>query len=142
MNISKTKGNSKFKKYVVPFIIIPLIMAIGVTAYFIYSQVALNSSTDHNIDFIISHMNSAGTLIDYQNEIDCKSIDDLKLFTNDKKYKITYGKLDLEWKTEEDLLTKLNIDRLERIGIKIYRDKETQRLRFFWRGEEIERWVR
>lgn len=129
------------EKKIIIYFAVPIIFMLAISFYYLNYNGILDGSTNTNINFIIDHLNNVGDIVDYKNEIDCKSIEDIKLFVKDDTYKIEFGKIQLEWGSEEELMNVDLLNKLERIGIKIYRDEKTGELRFFYKGEELERWV-
>ena len=135
----KGKRDSKAMVFVT-VVIIPVILFIIMYLFFAgWSGVSI-ASTDNNIAFIEEHINSRGVLVDYQDEIGVKSIDDIKLFVKEDTVTIHFGRIVMTW-TIADFCSEETGEKLRRIGITRYRDKETGRLRVFWGEEEIERWV-
>ena len=125
---------------VIKFIFV--LVAIVAVSYFAYLKLGgdVGSSREKGFEFIERHINSNGELKDITNDIGVRSYEDIKLFIKDDFVKIEYGKVALKWKLE-DFTKKENLDRLKRIGIDVYRDKDSGRLRVFYKGEELERWV-
>lgn len=127
-------------KRVIRFIIIPiLLLALSFVGYKFYGKITLDS-TANTVTFIQKHRNNSGMIVDYNNEIGVESIDDIKLFVTDKKIKIQFGYLTMTWKPK-DFVSAENRELLKKIGITMYKDKETGRLKVYYNGEEIVRWV-
>lgn len=122
------------------FIIIPIIFAIGISAYLYLNEDVKLQANDENINFILEHMNSSGVLVDYYEEISVKSVEDLKFFVEGDKVRLDFGKITMKWYLK-DFVSPENQEKLGKIGIRMYKDKDTGRLRVFWHEDEIERWV-
>ena len=98
-------------------------------------------STERNLKFIADHVNSSGRLIDYTGEICVRSADDIKLYVDDnKKVKIKFGKIDLEWNWDDFLSQDID-SILDICGITRVINKKTGRLQVFYKGKELERWA-
>jgi len=123
-------------KFIIPCFLCLVIVVCG----FYFNAYTQKSSNFTSIEFIHEHFNNAGKLLDYQNEIGVKDIDDIKLFVKDKNVKIEFGFIKLDW-TMEEFLTEEVQKALEKIYITCRRDKETGRLRVFYKGQELQRWV-
>lgn len=126
--------NNIFKFVVMPI----LIFGLGLGVWFQYTG-AFYGSTEDNIKFIQSHLNSSGKLVDLQDEISVKGVDDIKFFFGDK-VEIHFGEVLLRWKKDE-FLTKEVQKELNKIGITIKVNKKTNKLHLFYHGEEVQRWV-
>jgi len=118
-----------------------LVIIVGIS-YFAYTKLGgdVGASREKGFEFIEKHINSSGELKDITNDIGVKSYEDIKLFIKDDSVKIEYGRVALKWKLE-DFAKKENLDRLRGIGIDVYRDKDTGKLRVFYKGDELERWI-
>lgn len=129
------------KNNVWKFVLAPaVVMIIGSALWFFYYTVVVNA-TDRNMQVILDHMNSAGVIVDIQNEIAVNGVEDLKLYVTDKEIEIEFGRLTLEW-TPEVFAQPETQQKLSMIGItyKVY--GEPKKLHVFWHDEEIERWVK
>ena len=116
--------------------------AIGAIWYYA-SLKATYGLTAKNIGYIREHINGRGEIVDWQNNIGVKGIDDIKLFRDEKAaITIQYGKIELNWKRLEDFLDKDNLDRLKQIMITVKKSKSTGEIKIYWRDEEVEPWVR
>ena len=123
------------------FVLPTLFIAAGFI-YFLLTQINTYGKTDHSIEFIAEHINSRGDIVDWQNEIDVKGLEDIKLFTDNGKVTIEYGKITLNWKSMDEFLAEDNVRNLERILITIRRNRETGKIKLYWKGEEMQKWVR
>lgn len=99
-----------------------------------------DNATQESIAFIREHFNNGGKLIDYNNEINVTELNDIKLFVDDKDVRIDFGSIRLEWSLSE-FVEEENLKALETIFIEVRRDKDTGKLRVFYKGKEIRRWV-
>ena len=88
---------------------------------------------------ILGKMNYKNELVDYDNEIGVKSIDDLAFSVKDGKIYLYYGKVVMELGKKE-LVDDKFMEGLERIGIKIKKSKNGKYKITYW-GDEIQRWV-
>lgn len=127
-------------KRVFRFAIIPLVLLITVLLYGYMNKKIEYDATAGNIEFIAEHFNGYGKLIDYYGEIDVKDISDVKLFVTDDDITIKFGKINLIWTLENFVTTDVQ-NALNKIHIQAFRDKTTGKIRVFYKGEEIERWV-
>lgn len=127
-------------KKTIKVVLFPFVLLLIVLAYWYFTQYVSISSTNKNIEFIREHFNAKGELIDYQNELNVKSMDDIKLFVKDNKVQIDFGNVKLKW-TAAQFVAAENIKALESIYITAYKDKKTNRLRVYYKGQEIQRWV-
>lgn len=137
--MSKTKRKNVGSN-LMGFVLLPIIFAmIGFGIWYFYGN-ASERTTTSSIDFIRRHMNNQGRLIDYNGEIKVETVEDIKLFVTEKKIKIKFGKIDLVWKAKDFELPETK-EALAKIGITMDRDPKTERLRVYYRGEELTRWV-
>ena len=123
-------------------IIIPIIAFIAI--YFGFNEwtgLSTGSTNTKNIEYIASHINGQGKIVDYQNNLGAKSAEDIKLYVEGNEVTIHFGRIVLEWKME-DFVTQEVGDELKKIHITRYRDEETGKLRVFWQGEELVRYVK
>lgn len=126
-----------FKK----FVIFPILCVVGISVYIYLNSQVEYVATDANIDFIREHMNSAGTIIDYYNEICVKNVEDIKAFIKDDKVTIEFGKISLTWELKDFVTTEVQ-ERLKSIGITVFKDSVNKdMIRIFWNGEEVTRWA-
>lgn len=130
---------SSMKKFI-RFMIIPVICALVISVYFYFSEDISLKANEANVNFILEHMNSNGVIIDYYEEISVDSVEDIRLFVEGEKVKIDFGKITMKWYLK-DFVSPENQELLGKIGIRMFKDKETGRLRVFWGEDEIERWV-
>lgn len=94
------------------------------------------------VDVIGSHIGANGELVDYHDDIGVRSIEDIGYKTGDKGVMyLCYGKVEIEL-TPELLAEKKMAEKLKKIGIEAFRNKETGKIFFEYRGEKIEEWVR
>ena len=129
------------KSMLVSLAVTLVILALG-TALFCKKWYGLEKiSTDTNIEYILEHIGTNGKLVDFQNEIGVKSIEDFRLYEEGNKITLYYGKIILTW-DKADLVLPDNLAKLKSIGISVCKDTVTNRLVFLWQGQEIERWVK
>lgn len=130
------------KKFLKGFslILIPAILFIAVMYFYEVKQDINKSSTKDSIEYISKHFNASGKLIDYQNDLGVKTVEDIKFFLKGDKVEIHFGKILLNWRLK-DFVSKENQEELKKVFINIYRDAKTGKIRVFYKGEEVERWV-
>lgn len=114
-------------------------LLVGIAWYFTSNSISENA-TDNSIEYIASHTNSAGNLVDYTGDIGVKSIDDIRLYITENQVKIKYGKIDLTFTPDGFMADKYTIP-LERIGITRQINKKTQLIEVFYHGVLLERWA-
>lgn len=110
---------------------------LGIIGYWYINNNTENSSYNM-LNHIVSKMNYKNELVDYDNEIGVKSIDDLAFTLKDGKILLYYGKVTLELGKQE-LADDKFIDGLAKIGIKIMKKNGKYKITYW--GEEIDRWV-
>ena len=110
---------------------------LGIIGYWYINNNTENSSYNM-LNHIVSKMNYKNELVDYDNEIGVKSIDDLAFTLKDGKILLYYGKVTLELGKQE-LADDKFIDGLAKIGIKIIKKNGKYKITYW--GEEIDRWV-
>ena len=116
-----------------------IFLGIGTYAYMNYAGM-LTGSTEDNIKYIRSHINSQGKLVDLEDEIDVDSVEDIKLFFGDE-VEIHFGEVLLKWEKDE-FLTEQTKAALAEIGIELKVNNKTNKLHLFYHGEEIKRWIK
>ena len=137
--MSKRKRKNKGSN-LIGFFILPIIFAaIGFGIWYFYGGTS-EMTTTSSIEFIRRHMNSQGKIIDYNGEIKAETIEDIKLFITKKQVKIKFGKIDLTWKLQDFELPETK-EELKKIGITMDSDPKTDKIRVYYRGEELTRWV-
>jgi hypothetical protein len=117
-----------------------LALAVAAVAYWFIEANIQSDSNIKMIDFIAEHYNSKGELIDYFDEIGCSGIDDIHFTVKGDDVRLFFGDITMEW-SSKDFVTEETQKQLEKIYIKMYKDKETGKLRLFYKGTEIERWA-
>lgn len=127
------------------YIIIPVLIILGAIVFKIMSDNTTEKSSYDQIEYINSFMHN-GELNDYANKIGMKDWEkDIKWFYEKDKgiVKIDYGYMKLTFSMEEFQTD--NCKRaLESIGItsKIVKTKEgTAKLKLYYLGKELERWI-
>lgn len=122
-------------------VIIFILLVAVACGFFVFKDWMRLKTNVNNMQFIYEHFNAAGTLIDYHNDISMKNPEeDIKLFVKGKNVILRFGKIEMQWKMEE-FVEQQNLENLRRIHITAFRDKETGRLRLFYKNTEIQRWV-
>ena len=122
-------------------VIVPILAAVIILVIYVVVNFIEISSTQRSLQFIYEHFNSAGDLIDYQGEIRMKDpATDIRLYVTDKKVTIKFGLIEMNW-THKQFVNPTNIENLKKINITAFKDKDTNRLRLFYKDVEIQRWV-
>ena len=114
-----------------------LVCVLGIIGYWYMNNNTANSSYSM-LKHIVSKMNYKHELVDYDNEIGVKSIDDIAFTIKDGKIFLYYGKVTLELGKQE-LADDNFIDGLEKIGIKIIKKNGKYKITYW--GEEIDKWI-
>lgn len=127
-------------KKVIKFGGLPLLIVIGMAVLWALTMGVSTGKTKSTVQFIQQHFNSSGELIDYYNDIDVKDVKDIHVVIKNNKVTLTFGKLRMDWKMK-DFVKQENQELLKTIYIEMRKDKTTGKLRLFYKGEEIERWV-
>lgn len=115
-----------------------LIIVLGAGVY-LYTQ-SLSSNPMHLISTIEPLLGPDKTpTMDYHNDLGIEGIKDLGVkIDQDGTYHLYYGKIDIVL-VENDLKSEDLIHALGRIGITVFRDKESGELVFKYLNEEIEK---
>lgn len=120
--------------------VIPFLILLVVFAYWFIQNNVKNNATADNIEFIYEHFNRKGELVDTYDQIGVENVEDIKLFIKGDKVRMEFGYIELTW-TLEEFVGPANLEALKKIHVDVYRDKETGKIRVFYKGEELERWV-
>ncbi|HBF5809558.1 TPA: hypothetical protein KOR75_001139 [Clostridioides difficile] len=94
-----------------------------------------------SIDFIASHINGRGQIVDFQNDLGVKSIDDIKFYNTKNDIEIEFGKIRLKF-DKKKLDTDEVLNALERIHIKVRKNEETGEYKIYYNDEPIDLYVR
>ena len=125
-----------FKKYV----LLPLVLTLLGVGYYLVTRNNIYGNNEQSIKWIASHFTRSGILQDYQNELGIDSDANIKLYVTDEFIKIGFGKVNLTWKPEE-FTTLKNQELLKTIFITMDNDPKTGKLRVYYKGNELQRWV-
>lgn len=117
-----------------------VLFAIGVTWFVWYSNVK-DSGTMDAIDFIASHFTGRGQIMDYQNDLGVKGIEDIKWYDNKDSIEIEFGKIRLKF-DKKKFDTQEVLDALERIHITVRKNEETQEYKLYYNDEPIDLYVK
>lgn len=119
-------------------IVLALIIVLGAGVY-LYTQ-SLSSNPMHLISTIEPLLGPDKTpTMDYHNDLGIEGIKDLGVkIDQDGTYHLYYGRIDIVL-VENDLKSEDLIHALGRIGITVFRDKESGELVFKYLNEEIEK---
>jgi hypothetical protein len=93
------------------------------------------------VDMIGKHIGPYGEIVDYSNDLGVESDADIGYKIKDNGvYQIIFGKINV--KLDEKLLLdeRMNVA-LGKIGIKVYRNKETGEFYFKYKGEDMQRFI-
>ena len=123
------------KKAATFIILVAVLISLG---YAYYKSSA--SGTQDSIEFIAEHIDARGRIVDFQGEILVESEDDIKWYDTGDEVKIKYGAVSLKW-DRDDFLTKETQQQLKRILVEYKYNKEEDKIRVFWRGKEVPRYV-
>lgn len=126
----------KFKKLLLALVL----FAVGITWFVWYSQIR-EDGTMSSIDFIASHINGRGQIVDFQNDLGVKSIDDIKFYNTKNDIEIEFGKIRLKF-DKKKLDTDEVLNALERIHIKVRKNEETGKYKIYYNDEPIDLYVR
>lgn len=126
----------KFKKLLLALVL----FAVGITWFVWYSQIR-EDGTMSSIDFIASHINGRGQIVDFQNDLGVKSIDDIKFYNTKNDIEIEFGKIRLKF-DKKKLDTDEVLNALERIHIKVRKNEETSEYKIYYNDEPIDLYVR
>lgn len=126
---------------VITFILAPVVLVVLVYFFYVMREEYRVQSNYKMIEFIQQHHNLQGDIIDYQNDLRIQDVDtDIRLYVKNKFVIIKFGSIELKW-TLEQFIKQENLDALKKIYITAYKDRETGRLRVYYKGKEIQRWV-
>lgn len=120
----------KYKNVYVTVIVATLI-AIGV-----YMNFGLGQSPDDACNFILTHINAKGEIVDFGNDLKVTGIDSISYYWEPETnyVEIHFGVVDIKMK-EEDLTRKALVNKLSQIGLKMSRHKKTNELLIKYNGE-------
>lgn len=117
-------------------IIVGILIFVG---FWLYQHGAVDNS--NNIEFIKSHMYN-GKLVDSQNEISIRSIDDVKWYYDSHDIiVIEYGKILLKYKIS-DFVSKEVQEELNSILISVDQNPETLAFTIYFDGQEVTEYVK
>ncbi len=126
-------------------ILIPCSIIVVVSLVYLIWFLNNKNSTYSSIEYIRSFMTSSGNLNDFQNKLGMHDpATDIKWYKTDKEIRIEFGRVFLTWEPE-DFYQKENLDLLGTIGItaEIQEDADgTKVLHLYYKGVELERWVK
>lgn len=126
------------------WILLPCLLAMIASLIYLIWFINNQNSTYKNIEYIRSFMTSSGKLNDYSNKLGMHDPqEDIKWFKTDDEIRIEFGRIFLTWEPEK-FYAQENLELLSTIGITIDIKEEdgVRVLHLYYRGEEIERWVR
>jgi hypothetical protein len=139
----QNRVQNKGSKGIFIYILIPLVVILGAVVYKVISDKYTITNSYDQIEYINQFM-SNGELNDYANKIGMKDWEtDIKWYKDDDNVKIEYGYMTLNF-TVDELMTDQCKSALETIGITtklVQTDEGTYKLKLFYNGNELERWV-
>ena len=143
--MAKRKKNRMEKNTVMKYIVIPCTIAIVCSLIYLIWHLNNQNSTYSNIQYIQGFISSSGRLNDFQNKLGMHdSKEDIKWYKTDEEIRIDFGRIILTWPPEE-FYDEKNIELIGTIGFTIEilpDDNGNKVLHLYYRGEEVERWVR
>jgi len=119
-----------------------LIIAIVIIGVFVlgYKFMNKNETAMALVTYVTSHLDSGGDLVDYHEDIGVHSIDDIGYKQAKDGVILCFGKINIpinsETLSEDGMISKLN-----QMGIKVYKDKDTGSYFFEYKGEKVVEWV-
>lgn len=117
-----------------------VLFAVGITWVIWYTNVK-DSGTMDAVDFIASHFSGRGQIVDYQNDLGVKAIEDIKYYVNKDSVEIEFGKIRLKF-DKKKFDTQEVLDALERIHIKVRKNEETGEYKLYFNDEQIDLYVK
>lgn len=144
-NRFRNKVENKGSRGIIIYILIPIVIIIGILIFKLMSGQTTRESSYEQIEYINSFMHN-GELNDYANKIGMKNWEeDIKWFyeKDDGLVKIDYGYMRLTF-TIEEFNTDYCKRALESIGITskiIETDEGVKKLKLYYNGQELERWI-
>lgn len=139
----RNKVENKGARGVFIYIIIPLIAIAAMIIGYTYNKLNEKQNSYAQIDYILSFMQN-GVLNDFSNKIGMKDPEtDIKWYLDDDTVKVEFGYMTMKFSTEE-FLSDYCKNYIGQIGITselIKTGENTSKLKLFYNGKEIERWV-
>lgn len=132
------------KNGVMKWILIPCVICVICSCVYLIWFINNQNSTYQNIQYIKSFQTSSGKINDFSNKLGMRDPkEDIKWFKTDKEIRIEFGRIFLTWEPEA-FYTQENLDLIGTIGftIDIKEEDGAKVLHLYYRGEELERWVR
>lgn len=129
---------------VTKWILIPCVICIICSCIYLIWYINSQNSTYENVAYIRSFMTSSGKLNDFSNKLGMQDPkEDIKWFKTDDEIRIEFGRIFLTWEPEA-FYQQENLDLIATIGftIDIIEEDGVKVLHLYYRGEEVERWVR
>lgn len=123
--------NNTYKYILMPVIFI-LVFTVIIFMYFI----SHTNSNYKTIEYIKSYQTSTGKLVDFQNKIGVRGIEDVQYYVYDGKFQITFGDHIMIW-DKEDFYKEDNIVHLSQIGIEVDFNENTKELHVYYKGDEV-----
>ena len=116
-----------------------IVVIIGVGGLFLY-QMSQSQSNDYAT--IAQHWTKSGKFIDYSQDTGVATSKDLHYFVNHEKGRVelSYGYIQLLYSFEE-LEEEEVVKKLQYIGITFEKNKTGDDYRFYWKGEQLEKWA-
>lgn len=125
------------------YILVPCLLAMGLTLGIYFFNLNRLDSTSKTIDYIAGFYNSRGQLNDFENQLNIQDeYRDIRYFVSKDEISIYFGRVILTWETVDQLMDPDNLEHLKKIFIEIKRDQSTGKLKIYYKGVEIQRWVK
>lgn len=132
-------GKSPMKYIIIPCMLVVIMSCM----YLIWYQNNMNS-TASNIEYIRSFMSSSGELRDYSNKLGMHDPEtDIKWYKTEDEIRIEFGRIYLTWEPETFYTQEVQ-DAIGTIGFttRVIEKDGVKTLYLYYRGEEVERWVK
>lgn len=128
------------KNLVLKQILIPCLIVIFASfAYLMWFNMR-NNNVESQVAYIKQYYKN-GVFNDWQGKLDCKGIEDIKWFRNEKMTEIDVGRIPLTWENDK-FLTKSNLELIAQIGFEVKISKDRKTMKIYWCGQEVERWIK
>jgi len=141
--MSRRRANPLSKNSSTWYILIPCILALLLTVGIYFFTLNKYDSTDKTIDYIASFYDNRGRLNDFENQLNIQDeYKDIRYFVTSDEISIYFGRVILTWENVDQLMDPNNLEHLKDIYIEIKKDPSTNKLKMYYKGVEIQRWVK
>lgn len=128
------------KNLVLKQIVIPCVLALCVTIGYLFYFNIHNNNVESQVQYIKQYYKN-GVINDWQGKLNCKGVEDIKWFKNNKMVEIHFGNIAMSWEYDK-FIQKSNLDLIRDIGFEVYYSKSAKDIELFWCGNKVERWVK